>query len=111
MEALGPAVTVREALDVLGLDGPGVDTAVPQDWANKCQRATGIYPPGHVVVSYRKEHNDGGCFGVFLPITLDGAIALYGPDAVRHDLEETLFFGFEPPHINEAATTALERMP
>ena len=110
VEALGPDVTVREALDVLGLDGPGVDTAIPQDWANHCRQATGIYPPGHVVVSHREEHNDGGCYGVFLPITLDGAIALYGPDTVRHDLEETLFFAVEPTHVIEAATAALQRM-
>ena len=81
MIAKNPNITFGELANAL-VSADSFDTAIPQDFWRDRLDATGINISGHVVTTYGP--ND------FFPLTLDGALALYGPEQVRHDLEETI---------------------
>ncbi len=81
MIAKKPNITFGELANAL-VSADSFDTAIPQDFWRDRLDATGINISGHVVTTYGP--ND------FFPLTLDGALALYGPEQVRHDLEETI---------------------
>ena len=81
MIAKKPHITFGELANAL-VSADSFDTAIPQGFWRDRLDATGINISGHVVTTYGP--ND------FFPLTLDGALALYGLDQVRHDLEETI---------------------
>jgi len=81
MIAKKPNITFGKLANAL-VSADSFDTAIPQDFWRDRLDATGINISGHVVTTYGP--ND------FFPLTLDGALALYGPEQVRHDLEETI---------------------
>ncbi len=81
MIAKNPAITFGQLADAL-VSADSFDTAIPQGFWRDRLDTTGINISGHVVTTYGP--ND------FFPLTLDGALALYGPEQVRHDLEETI---------------------
>ena len=63
----GTRITVGRALELLGLDGPGIDTALPQEWANECYKRTGNWPNGQIVFDFRTS-----TFGTPTALTRDG---------------------------------------
>ena len=73
MIARNPSITFGELADAL-VSADTFDTAIPQGFWRDRLDATGINISGHVVTTYGP--ND------FFPLTLDGALALYGPDQV-----------------------------
>jgi hypothetical protein len=67
----GERITVKRAMELLGLAGPGIDTALPQAWVNACHERTGEWANGNVVMSYRPEHGST-CIGTLVPLTAAG---------------------------------------
>ena len=54
--ANGERITVGMAMELLGIESRGIDTALPQDWVNAVYAKTGQWAPGNIVWSYRPEH-------------------------------------------------------
>ena len=67
----GERITVRQAMEMLALDGPGIDTALPQEWVDACHERTGKWANGNVVMSYRPEHGSP-VMGALVALTVDG---------------------------------------
>jgi hypothetical protein len=69
--AIGEQFTHGEAIRMRGLDGPGIDTALPQPWVDAAFKRTGLWAPGNVVWSYRQEHGSP-LFGIGVAVTAEG---------------------------------------
>ena len=82
-----PDATVGEMVTALFDSDKGIDYAVPQTFVDRCRQATGIDISGQAVTSYRPGYD-----GEILPLTLEAAVALYGTDQIRHDLQESIDF-------------------
>ena len=73
--------TVRDRLHRLGLDGAGIDTALPQQWVDDMRARTGFYAPGRVVWSYQP----GGPAGNSGGPGIQGQRGAKGPARRRRD--------------------------
>lgn len=50
--AAGEGLTLGRAMELRGLNRPGIDTALPYAWCERIYQRTGEWPHGHVVWSY-----------------------------------------------------------